>query len=68
MTKKTSMKNLYCAENKITKILLITIEKQIKLTILFFLMMLKMINATRLIISEILIADFIPFKKSQFLI
>jgi hypothetical protein len=67
-TKNTSRKNLYCAEKMITRMLLINNEIHIRLMILFFLKKLKMIKTIRLMIKEMLTADLIPSKKSQFLI
>jgi hypothetical protein len=68
ITKKTSMKNLYCAENKSTRMLLMIRDTQIKVLILFFLMMAKTINRRRLTIKSILIFDLMPSKRNQFLI
>lgn len=68
ITKNTSIKNRYCAEKNKTKILFINIEIQIKLMILFFLMIENIIKPIKLKINKILIIDFIPFNESQFLI
>lgn len=68
MTKKTSTKNLYCAEKRSTAMLLMIRDIQIKVIVLFFLIMAKTINIRILIIKSILIFDLIPSKRNQFLI
>lgn len=67
ITKKTSIKNRYCAEKDKIKRLFINIEIQIKLVILFLLILENMIKPIKIAMKEMLITDLIPFRKSQFL-
>ena len=65
-TKNTSIKNLYCAEKQITKILLTKMQRKIIPVILSFCFHEKIPKNSKTNIKPTLITPFIPSKKSQF--
>ena len=68
MTKNTSMKNLYCAENKRTKTLLVTTDTNKIQTNVEFFFKAKTKKTIKLMINKVLILPLIPSNKNQFLI